>query len=254
MRPRSRWRRDRSRRFSDRTAVARARCCACSPGCGVRTQGSVTLDGTPMARMSRQDIARRRVVPSSGRTLRLRVHRRGTGGHGPPSASTGRSAADASATGARSRTRSPCAIIDHLRTRPVDRLSGGERQRVAIARCLAAEPAVLLLDEPTAHLDLEHALSVFTLCRSLASTGTAVAFATHDLGTAARFATDVILLREGRIVCSGVPSASAHTCSLPRGLRRRHECRRDCRRPAGVRVQICPIRQRGPSLVQGASR
>jgi iron complex transport system ATP-binding protein len=96
--------------------------------------------------------------------------------------------------------------IGHLRTRPIDRLSGGERQRVAIARCLAAEPAVLLLDEPTAHLDLEHALSVFTLCRGLASAGTAVAFATHDLGTAARFATDVILLREGRIVCSGVPS------------------------------------------------
>jgi iron complex transport system ATP-binding protein len=97
--------------------------------------------------------------------------------------------------------------LAHLRARTIDRLSGGERQRVVIARCLAAKPAVLLLDEPTAHLDLEHALSVLTLCRALADRGTAVVFATHDLGNAARFATDSVLLQGGRIVASGPPAA-----------------------------------------------
>ena len=97
--------------------------------------------------------------------------------------------------------------LDHLRTRTIDRLSGGERQRVVIARCLAAEPAVLLLDEPTAHLDLEHALTVLSLCRSLAAGGTAVVFATHDLGNAARFASQAVLLSEGRVVAAGAPAA-----------------------------------------------
>lgn len=66
---------------------------------------------------------------------------------------------------------------------------------------------MLLLDEPTAHLDLEHALSVLTLCRALASGGTAVVFATHDLVTAARFATHTVLLRAGQIVAAGSPAA-----------------------------------------------
>ena len=97
--------------------------------------------------------------------------------------------------------------LDHLRWRTIDRLSGGERQRVVIARCLAAEPAVLLLDEPTAHLDLEHALMVLSLCRSLTARGTAVVFATHDLGNAARFASQTVLLSEGRVVATGTPAA-----------------------------------------------
>lgn len=95
--------------------------------------------------------------------------------------------------------------LESLRRRTVDRLSGGERQRVAIARCLAAEPAVLLLDEPTAHLDLDHALTVFALCRSLAAAGRAVVMATHDLAGASRVVTNAVLLREGRIVAAGPP-------------------------------------------------
>jgi iron complex transport system ATP-binding protein len=92
-----------------------------------------------------------------------------------------------------------------LRERTLDTLSGGERQRVAIARCLATEPAVLLLDEPTAHLDLSHALALLDLCRSLAASGQAVGFATHDLDQAARYATQVVVLQMGRVRHHGRP-------------------------------------------------
>ena len=87
----------------------------------------------------------------------------------------------------------------------MDSLSGGERQRVVMARCLATDPDVLLLDEPTTHLDLEHALAIFALARSLADRGHTVAMATHDLSLAARYATRVVLLSEGRVVAAGVP-------------------------------------------------
>ena len=96
--------------------------------------------------------------------------------------------------------------LDDLSERTVDRLSGGERQRAAIARCLATEPDAVLLDEPTAHLDLEHALSILALCRSLADAGRAVALATHDLGTVVRYATQVLVLRAGRVAGFGTPA------------------------------------------------
>ena len=95
----------------------------------------------------------------------------------------------------------------HLRGRIITRLSGGERQRVALARCLAAQPDVLLLDEPTAHLDLEHALSLLKLCRTLAARGTTVVVATHDIGNVARFADEIVLLHSGRVVASGSPAS-----------------------------------------------
>lgn len=99
-----------------------------------------------------------------------------------------------------------CDLV-HVRTRTVDRLSGGERQRTMIARCLAAEPDILLLDEPTAHLDLEHALSALALCRALADAGKTVIVATHDLAAVARYATDIVLMRSGHIVAHGSPAS-----------------------------------------------
>jgi iron complex transport system ATP-binding protein len=93
--------------------------------------------------------------------------------------------------------------LTHLRARPVDRLSGGERQRVAIARCLASEPHVLLLDEPTAHLDLQYALDIFALVKTLAEAGRAVAIATHDISAIARVATDGMVLNGGRCAAHG---------------------------------------------------
>lgn len=95
--------------------------------------------------------------------------------------------------------------IEHLRLRTMDTLSGGERQRAALARCLATGANVLLLDEPTAHLDLEHALGALRVCRALARAGKAVALATHDLATVSRWATQVIVLQHGRVAGYGPP-------------------------------------------------
>lgn len=90
--------------------------------------------------------------------------------------------------------------------RAVDELSGGERQRAHLARALAQETKVLLLDEPTASLDIEHQLGLLTLVRGLVREGRAALLAIHDLQMAARFADRVLLLAGGAIVASGPPA------------------------------------------------
>ncbi len=86
-------------------------------------------------------------------------------------------------------------------------LSGGERQRVAIAMALAGEPRLLLLDEPTSHLDMSHRLEVVQLIRRInAERGTAVLMIAHDLNLAAEFFPRLALLDEGRIVADGAPA------------------------------------------------
>jgi iron complex transport system ATP-binding protein len=98
------------------------------------------------------------------------------------------------------------ADVANLADRPVTSLSGGERQRALIARSLATRSRILLLDEPTASLDVEHGLDVLELCRSLANEGRTVAIATHDLNGACRFADRIALLDSGRLVEVGSPS------------------------------------------------
>lgn len=92
------------------------------------------------------------------------------------------------------------ADIDHLRKRPLDKLSGGERHRVMMARGLAQEPAYLLLDEPTAHLDLLHQEDLARLIRKLRDRGLGILISTHDLGFVKRVATRALILAKGRIL------------------------------------------------------
>ena len=114
------------------------------------------------------------------------------------------------------------ADVWHLATRPVLELSSGERQRVIIARSLATQADVLLLDEPTANLDIAHALDVLDLCQQLAREGKTIGLAIHDINAAARYATHLVLLSAGRLViqgsqkrsCTPHNSTGSLTCAL----------------------------------------
>lgn len=92
---------------------------------------------------------------------------------------------------------------DDLADRPLRHTSGGERQRVLLARVLVQGARLLVLDEPTSHLDLTHQLSVAHLLRGLAQKGYAVLVATHDLNWASLFFDRVVLLAAGRVLAQG---------------------------------------------------
>ena len=90
-----------------------------------------------------------------------------------------------------------------LADRPVTNISAGERQRVLIARALAQQAPLLLLDEPTSHLDPGHVVNFVRLVRQLAKSDLAILIALHDLNLVAHLAIDAVLIHEGKIVGQG---------------------------------------------------
>lgn len=166
--------------------------------------GSVTLDGRPLAGWTRTELARHvALVPQREETpFSWRVEEMvGFGRYarlGPLSQMTAldRAAVD--------RALDRCDVAA-LRRRPVEALSGGEWQRVRIARALAQEPRLLVLDEPTASLDLGHEMELFELIAALVRDGLSALVVTHHLNLAARYAGRMVLLEGGRVVAAGAP-------------------------------------------------
>lgn len=96
--------------------------------------------------------------------------------------------------------------VEHLTHRKLDQLSGGEQQRVFIARAICQEPDVILLDEPTASLDLAHQVRVMDLMEKLkVEKGVTVVMVSHDVNLAAMYGDQLLLLSNGQIVCQGLP-------------------------------------------------
>ena len=168
-------------------------------------KGEVDLDDRPLAGLGDRERARAiAVVPQSESspfpiTVREMVGM-GRYPHLGPWERTGK--ADRAAV---DRALDRCAVTAFA-GRDIGQLSGGERQRARIARALAQEAPILLLDEPTAGLDLRYRMELFHLLRELRGDGLAVLVITHDLNLAARFADRLLLLDRGGARAHGNPA------------------------------------------------
>jgi iron complex transport system ATP-binding protein len=170
-----------------------------------RTGGTVELAGRSVERWSRRDLARVLGVVGQREETVFPVRVWDTvmlGRYARLGAVGAEGAAD------RTAVRSALERCDvwTLRDRATDTLSGGEWQRVRLARALAQEPRALLLDEPTASLDVRHEMELFELVRSLVSSGLGALVVTHQLNLAARYADRLVLLSGGRVAAEGTPA------------------------------------------------
>lgn len=167
------------------------------------TEGSITVFGKPLPQYGRKELAKTlailpqtRDVPAltveamvqHGRYPHLGFHRQLT-----------------SADQAAVRRAMAQADVADLAKKPLRELSGGQRQRAYIAMALAQDTPIILLDEPTTHLDLNRQFELLALIRQLQKAGKTVVMVLHDLDHALRFSDRVILLNAGRLVQAGTP-------------------------------------------------
>ena len=168
--------------------------------------GVVHLDGRVMREWPTREVARRLALLPQGPTLAndMTVAELVAMGRSPHQGILGiPTKADEEAVQQAIRDTS----IEALTGRQVSALSGGERQRVWLAMALAQQPHVLLLDEPTTFLDLNHQLEVLDLVRELnRQRGLTVVMVLHDLNQAARYAQRMVVLQQGRVFSDGPPA------------------------------------------------
>ncbi len=207
----------------------------CLLGLAAPTAGTVSLDGRPLAGLRPRERARRLAyvpqTPASAFAFTAREivlmgrlsHLGSLGLAGAKDLEIVRAAMEMTGTAG-------------LEGRTLDELSGGEAQRVMIARALAQQPTILLLDEPTSHLDLRHQMSVTSMLRRVAHDWPmAVLCVSHDLNVAARFADRLVLIAGGRVAADG-PPADVLRADLLRDV-------------YGIEVDLVPRPEPGPPLV-----
>jgi iron complex transport system ATP-binding protein len=168
--------------------------------------GRVALDGQALARLSPRERARRiAVVPQSLKALPdVTVGDFVLGGRYPHLGAWRRTRSADREAARRALEDADAADLDR---RLLTELSGGQRQRVMIARALAQESELLLVDEPTSSLDPEHQIAVFALIARLTCAGRTALAVTHELNLASQFATSIALMQAGRLVACGAPDA-----------------------------------------------
>jgi iron complex transport system ATP-binding protein len=174
---------------------------------GVRRaeRGTIRFGGTNVSAWSRRDLARAVGVVTQAETVAFPLTARAM-------ISMGRYAH-------LGRWRSECAEdrravesaieqcdVGRFADRDINTLSGGERQRVRIARALAQNPSALVLDEPTAALDVAYEMGTFELLRSLSRRGITVLLVTHNINLAARYADQIVVLEHGTTAAAGAPA------------------------------------------------
>jgi iron complex transport system ATP-binding protein len=165
--------------------------------------GEVELQGRPLDAWSPRELSRTRAVLAQSNRVAFsftayevvemgRAPWIGTDRADDDDAAIGRSLAQAD--------------VRHLTSRGFPSLSGGEMARVSLARVLAQDTAVIMLDEPTAALDLRHQEDVLRIARTLAADGRAVIVVLHDLSLAGAYADDVAMINRGQMIASGPPA------------------------------------------------
>ncbi|QLG28717.1 heme ABC transporter ATP-binding protein [Halorarum halophilum] len=168
--------------------------------------GTVEIDGADVAELSAREVARlvATVPQDTGLSFEFTVEQAVEMGRTPYVSRFGRTtSADREAV----REAMERAQVAEFADRAVTTLSGGERQRLLFARALAQQTPALLLDEPTASLDINHQLRTFGLVAEAVADGKAALAAIHDLNLAARFCDRLVLLADGEVRATGSPEA-----------------------------------------------
>ncbi len=200
------------------------------------SSGRVSLGGDPLAILSRREIARRAALLPQDTPVELPLTVREVVALGRLP-HLGRFEPEGQNDVAAVETALAATDVAGLADRSVAELSGGERQRVHLARALAQEAPLLLLDEPLAGLDLAHQLRALELVRASVQSGRAVLLAVHDLTLAARFCDRLVLVADGRVRADAPPAEVLTVDNLARWFGVRAEIRVD----AGGRPLVVPV-------------